>query len=200
MADYSFTTQNVEDEIVKRLGQDPTNTVLDDDNENRVMPLFWTSVTDMILVGDFKEEDIAGLIETVKCTISSDTGKVCSILLTTYITEKKLLRYYDCYSIPADDTYVQKIIKEKPMSFIKTLLGNDTRNSGELYLYRIGNTLYFFKDTEDDITGKYLQVIYVKSPDPSTSADSTNLLSTYSLGFIYKAIDLTVAKIKQEQQ
>lgn len=204
MADYTFNLQNVEDEIIKRLGQNTDATILDSDNENRIIPMFWQSVTDIILTGEYMEEDISGLIDEKEETISGTVDGIAEIdlsgITSTGGNNLTLLRYHDVYSTPGDTNYLQKVIEEKSLDFMKQILGGDPRNDGEVYLYKVANKLKFFKDSSNDVVGKYINVVFVKSPQPLDTTATTNLLSTYSLGFIYKAIDLTVDKIKKERQ
>ena len=195
MALYKYTFDEVIQEICSRVNDPDRDTYGD-----RAKELFYESAVTLVKDGNFSPDECPGLIVFAPISVpfiggdytldlgsDEDLGEICI----------RLLSIVDDYENNEDAVINQH--KYIPISIdkYKQMIDPEMRPfDDEIYYFRVGSKVRFYPF--NSMQNQNIIVQFVKHPD--SFLDDDELQGWFSLDFIYKMINYSVAKLKQEIQ
>ena len=163
--------------------------------KTRAGSIFRQVVTDLIKTKEFDSDDIPGLIGEAEVQIPT-TGKVV-VTGTGNVFSKDILDIDDIYPDPdSGNASSYKYIKTT-----REVIANMTNNASneptkrEILFYRVGSTLKFYK--KEYAGNEYVTIVYIEAP-AETIVESFEMGGLYSIGFLNRAIQESVNRLKVE--
>lgn len=190
-----YTFDQLKTEILTRVN-DPDG----DTYSSRANELIYEGICAMVL-GDYPRDGYPGLAITESVLPNSLSTayriKVSGAGRETDYPLLKVIAITDDY-IAGDDTGTgineHRFIPINIEQYNRLNDANERPFEDEVYYYRQGDFLYFYPG---DMTLGKLLVTYIGSPESYSGNDVMN--NKFSLDFLYKVVDYTVAKIREQQ-
>tara|TARA_R100001510_G_scaffold56177_1_gene61266 strand:+ start:1279 stop:1914 length:636 start_codon:yes stop_codon:yes gene_type:complete len=207
MALYKYTFDEVIQEICSRVNDPDRDTYGD-----RAKELFYEAAVTLVKDGNFNADDVPGLITFKKVDVSTlnpkhewliessqvgDDGNPDTVLGEVCIRLLSIIDDYEDNEFADHENFGINQHKYMPITVNEYASLIDPENrpyEDEIYYWRMGSKVRFYP--KESMVGQNVIVQFVKHPqDFSTDAQ---LQGDFSLDFIYKIINYSVAKLKQE--
>ena len=203
MALYKYTFDEVIQEICSRVNDPDRDTYGD-----RAKELFYESAVTLVKDGNFNADDVPGMITFKKVNVNELNPKFEWLIESSQVESDgetpstvlkavciRLLSIVDDY----EDDEVATISQHKyiPISVndYASLIDPENRPyDDEIYYWRMGSKVRFYP--KESMYNQKVIVQFVKHP--IDFENNQELQGSFSLDFIYKMINYSVAKLKQE--
>lgn len=203
MALYKYTFDEVIQEICSRVNDPDRDTYGD-----RAKELFYESAVTLVKDGNFNADDCPGLITFEKVNVGQlnpkhewliessqveDDGETPSTVLGEVCI--RLLSIVDDYENNEDTEINQHKYMPISVNEYASLIDPENRPyDDEIYYWRMGSKVRFYP--KESMNSQNVIVQFVKHPQDLD--DNKELQGSFSLDFIYKIINYSVSKLKEE--
>lgn len=206
MSNHSLTYYDVVKEILSRVNDPEGDTYL-----ARAKELAYEGICAMVL-SDYPREGFPSLYKSESVAVSDDISTDYRVLVSGSERELgsdmlKVVTITDDYEYPeADSTITEhKYIKISTDRYNRLNDAEEKPFEDEIYYYHQGDYIYFYPYA--DMVNQNILIHYIASPDEyvwssdgtTDGTGSTIMTEKFSLDFLYKVIDYSMGKIKQEQ-